>query len=73
MWSSCVIWTLNYKKYINLLFDEFFRIQFYTFGTETTGSGDSVQVGVGVFGHVVVENNVDPLNVHTATKQVGGY
>jgi hypothetical protein len=51
----------------------FLEFSFITFGTETTGSGDSVQVGVGVFGHVVVENNVDPLNVHTATKQVGGY
>jgi hypothetical protein len=31
-----------------------------------------MQVGVGVFGHVIVEDNVDSLNVHTTTKQIGG-
>jgi hypothetical protein len=31
-----------------------------------------VEVGVGIFGHVIVEHNVDTLNVHTTTKQVGG-
>ena len=31
-----------------------------------------MKVGVSVLGHVVVEDNVDSLNVHTTTKQVGG-
>jgi hypothetical protein len=30
----------------------------------------SVQVGVRVLGHVVVEHNVDTLNVHAATKEI---
>ena len=32
-----------------------------------------MEVGIRVLGHVVVEHYVDPLNVHTTTKQVGGY
>ena len=31
-----------------------------------------VQVGVRVFRHVVVEDNVHSLNVHASSKQVGG-
>ena len=31
----------------------------------------AVEVGVGVLRHVVVEDNVDALNVHPATKEVG--
>ena len=31
-----------------------------------------MKVGVSVLGHVVVEDNVDSLNVHTTAKQVGG-
>ena len=31
-----------------------------------------MQVGVGVLGHVVVEDNVDSLNVHTTAKQIRG-
>ena len=41
-------------------------------GTETSGSGDTMQVGVGVLGHVVVEDDVDTLDVHATTEQVGG-
>ena len=32
-----------------------------------------MQVGVRVLGHVVVEHNVDPLDVHASTEQVGGH
>ena len=39
---------------------------------ESSGSGDSMQVGVGVLGHVVVEDDVDTLDVHAAAEQVGG-
>ena len=42
-------------------------------GAESAGTGHPVQVGVGVLWHVVVEHNVDPLNVHAATKQVRGH
>ena len=34
-------------------------------------STDAVQVGVGVFRHVVVEDDVDALDVHAATEQIG--
>ena len=31
-----------------------------------------MQVGVCVLGHVVVEDNVDTLDIHATTEQVGG-
>ena len=33
----------------------------------------SVEVSVGVLGHVIVEDDVDSLYVHATTKQVGGH
>ena len=42
-------------------------------GAETTGTSDTVEVGVGVLGHVVVEDNVDSLNVHATSEEVGGH
>ena len=44
-----------------------------TLGSESASSGHSVQVGVGILGHVVVEDDVDSLDVHATTKQVGGH
>ena len=41
-------------------------------GSESAGASDSVQVGVGVLGHVVVEHDVDSLDVHASAEQVGG-
>ena len=32
-----------------------------------------MEVGVGVLRHVVVEDDVDPLDVHPAAEQVGGH
>ena len=32
-----------------------------------------MEVSVRVFGHVVVEDDVDPLDVHAPAKQVGGH
>merc|ERR1719273_1139728 len=43
-----------------------------TFGSKPSSPGHSVQVGVSVLGHVVVEDNVDSLNVHATTEEVGG-
>lgn len=34
---------------------------------------DSVKVCVRILWHVVVEHNVDTLDVHSSTKQVGGH
>lgn len=32
-----------------------------------------MQIGVRIFRHVVVEDNVDPLDVHPSTEEVGGH
>lgn len=42
-----------------------------TLGTEPTGTTDTVQVGVGVRGHVVVDGQVDALDINTTTEDVG--
>lgn len=44
-----------------------------TLRTETTGTTDTVQVGVGVRGHVVVDGKVDPLDIDTTAEHVGGH
>ncbi len=31
-----------------------------------------MQIGVGVFGHVIIEHNIDAFNVHTTTEQICG-
>jgi hypothetical protein len=41
-------------------------------GSETASASYTMQVGVGVLGHVVVEHNVDSLNVHTTAEQICG-
>ena len=41
-------------------------------GSESAGASDSVEVGVRVLGHVVVEHDVDSLDVHASAEQVGG-
>ena len=43
-----------------------------TLGAESSCPGDPVEVGVRVLRHVVVEHDVDSLNVHSTTKQIGG-
>ena len=42
-------------------------------GAESSSSGDTMQVGVGVLRHVVVEHDVDALDVHAAAEQVRGH
>jgi hypothetical protein len=43
-----------------------------TLGSEATGTTDTVEVGVGLVGHVVVDRDVDALDVDTTTEDVGG-
>lgn len=43
-----------------------------TLGSETTGTTDAVEVGIGLVGHVVVDGHVDALDVDTTTEDVGG-
>merc|ERR1719278_2196712 len=44
-----------------------------TLGSKSSSPGHSVEVGVSVLGHVVVENNIDPLDVHATPEEVGGH
>lgn len=37
-------------------------------GTKATGTSHAMQVGVGVLGHIVIEDNVHALNVHATTE-----
>lgn len=43
-----------------------------SFGSESSGASNTMQVSVRVFRHVVVEDDVHTLNVHSTTEQVGG-
>merc|ERR1712212_393469 len=38
---------------------------------KTTGTCHSMKVSIGIFGHIVIENNVDTLNIHSTAEQVG--
>ena len=42
-------------------------------GTETSSTSHTMQVSVWVLRHVVIEDNVYTLNIHTTTEQIGGY
>lgn len=44
-----------------------------TLGSKTTGTTDTVEVGVGLIGHVVVDSDVDTLNIDTTTEDVSGH
>merc|ERR1712038_622590 len=44
-----------------------------TFRAKTAGAGYTMQVSICVLGHVVVENDVDPFDVHASAEQVGGH
>uniref|UniRef100_A0A182QFR0 Uncharacterized protein n=1 Tax=Anopheles farauti TaxID=69004 RepID=A0A182QFR0_9DIPT len=39
-------------------------------GTETTGTGHSMQVGIGILRHVVVEHDVHSFDIHTTPEQI---
>ena len=43
-----------------------------TLGTKSSRASDSMQVGVRVFGHVIIEHDVDLLNVDTSAKDLSG-
>ena len=43
-----------------------------TFGTKSSRASDSMQVRIRVFGHVIIEHDVDLLNVDTSAKDLGG-
>lgn len=41
-------------------------------GSETSGTSDSVKVRVRILWHIVVEDDVDTLNVHSTSEQISG-
>lgn len=43
-----------------------------TLGTETTGTTDTVQVGIGLGGQIVVDGKVNALNIDTTSEDIGG-
>lgn len=43
-----------------------------TLGTETTGTADTVEVGAGVIGQIVVDCQVDSLNIDTTSEDISG-
>lgn len=42
------------------------------FGTETTGTSNAMQVGIGIFRHVVIEYDIDTFNVHSTSEKICG-
>ena len=40
-------------------------------GTESPSTTDTVQVGAGIVGQVVVDGEVDTLNINTSSKDIG--
>ena len=43
-----------------------------TLGTETTGTTDTVEVGVSLSGQIVVDGQVDTLDIDTTTEDISG-
>jgi len=43
-----------------------------TFGTESTGSGYSMEVSIRILWHIVVENDVNSFNIDTSSEKIGG-
>jgi len=85
-WTGCEYWfgkrlwidlrernlesLLNRLQYllISLAADEGDR---KTLGSETTGTTNTMEVGVGVAGQIVVDGQVDTLNVDTTAEDIG--
>ena len=44
-----------------------------TFGTETASTTDTVKVGAGIAGQIVVNGQVDTLDIDTTAEDVGGH
>lgn len=43
-----------------------------TLGTETTSTTDTMEVGIGISGEIVVNGKVDALDIDTTAEDVGG-
>merc|ERR1719447_131906 len=41
-----------------------------TLGTKSTSSSDTMKICVGVFWHIIVEDDVDSFNIHSTSEQV---
>lgn len=45
-------------------------IKSYNLGSEAACSSHSVEVGIRILRHVVVEHDVDALNIHSSAKEI---
>lgn len=52
---------------------DWLAISLFTFGAKSSRSGYSVQIGVRILGHVIVEHDINSLDIHTTPKQVCGH
>jgi hypothetical protein len=43
-----------------------------TFGTESTGSGYSMEISIRILWHIVVENDVNSFDIDTSSEKIGG-
>lgn len=43
-----------------------------TLGSKTTSTTDTMEIGISLVRHIVIDSNVDALNVNTTTKDISG-
>jgi len=43
-----------------------------TLGTEATSTADTVHVGIGIRGHIELDDNVDTVDIDTTSEEIGG-
>ena len=59
-------------RFLSVLFTVYGELIYLAYlGSKPASPGYPVKVGVGILRHVVVEHDVDTLNVHPSTEQVG--
>jgi hypothetical protein len=72
-----ILWNLGFESLLDLL--EYILIRFVaderdaeSLGTESPGTADTVEVGIGVGRQVVVDGEIDAFNINAAPEYVGG-
>lgn len=75
--SNCNLRKGNLETLLNLLQDFLVFLAAHerdskTLGTETTSTTDTMQVGAGIAGQIVVDSQVDTLDINTTSEDVSG-
>lgn len=75
--SHCNLRKGNLETLLNLLQDFLIFLAAHerdskTLGTETTSTTDTMQVGAGIAGQIVVDGQVDALNIDTTSEDISG-